>query len=94
MEKAKEFVEKFYNDDEFAKKAIRAGGLYKSQKGMTEEESKMLIVKAANKTGYDITSEQYETANKAYFDSIGAWKAVKKAFHLIKLMKAVSKEEK
>lgn len=94
MEKAREFVEKFYNDDEFAKEAIRAGGLYKSQKGMSEEESKLLIVNAAKKAGYDINSEEYETANRAYFSEIGTLSALKKAFHLIKLMKAVSKEEK
>ena len=94
MDKAREFVEKLYNDDDFAKKAIIAGEMHKPQKGATEEDSKRQMVAAADKLGYDITVSEYESANKAYFDQIGAWKAIRKAFHLIKLMKAISKEEK
>lgn len=97
MEKAREFVEKFYNDDDFAKKVIREGDLVKSNKDKKDNNAQAgteQIVNAAKKVGYDITGQEYEDANRAYFQEIGTFKAIKKAFHLVKLMKAVSKEEK
>ena len=94
MDKAREFVEKLYSDDEFAKKLILESGLYKAQKGDGEEKQKQQIVDGANKLGYKISVADYEAANKAYFESIGVWRSIKRAFHLIKLMKAVSKENK
>ena len=94
MDKAKEFVEKFYGDDEFAKKAIIASGMHKKSKGTTEEEQNMQIVNAANKLGYDITREEYDAAMKTYFESLGFTGSVKKAFHLVKLIKAAEKEDK
>lgn len=92
MEKAREFVEKLYNDDEFARKVILESGIYKAKRGATEEEQKQQITDAANKLGYEISVEEYEAANKAYFESLGAWKSIKKAFHLIKTIKAIVKE--
>lgn len=94
MDKAKEFVEKLYNDDEFAKEVIIAGELHKKHKGMTEEESNMQIVNAAKKLGYNITREEYDATSKAYFESLGFKKSIKAAFRLVKLVKAVDKEAK
>ena len=97
-EKAKEFVEKFYNDDDFLFKVIYESGMdqWRGKKGqeMEDEEQNKAIIDAAGKLGYEITSEEFKAANKEYSEGIGGWQVVKKIFHVAKVGKKVAKERK
>ena len=97
-EKAKEFVEKFFNDDDFTFKVIYESGMdqWKGKKGQNtpDEEQDKAIVAAAAKLGYKITPEEYKAASKEYSEGIGGWQTIKKVFHIAKIGKRVSKERK
>lgn len=88
-EKAKEFVEKTYNDDDFAIKVLRAGDFKPGGKGDQDPEDKGMenFVKAGQALGYDFTDAEVEVATKEYFNSIGQWKAIKKFLHFARLNK-------
>ena len=96
--KAKEFVEKFFNDDDFTAKVIYESGMdqWKGKKGqdMPDEEQDKAITDAAGKLGYKITPEEYKAAAKEYSEGIGGWQTIKKVFHIAKIGKRVSKERK
>ena len=96
--KAKEFIEKFYNDDDFMAKVICESGMYQWQgkKGqeMEDGEQDKAITDAAGKLGYEITPEEYKAASKEYLENIGGWQTVKKIFHIAKTAKKIAKEHK
>lgn len=98
MEKAKEFVEKFFSDDDFMAKIIFESGMYtwSGEKGnhISDDEQNKAIAEAAKKNGYDITPEDYKVAMKEYFEGIGTMNTVKKVFHLAKIARKVAKENK
>ena len=97
-EKAKEFVEKFFNDDDFMSKVIYESGMdqWRGKKGQEIEDGEQdkAITNAASKLGYEITPEEYKAASKEYTESIGGWQTIKKVFHLAKISKQVAKERK
>lgn len=96
IEKAQAFVEKFYSDDEFMAEIIKESKMYrlaeKEADKISDEEQYKRIADAATKAGYDVTPEEFHNAQKEYADKLGAWKAMKTAFHMVKIAKKVSKE--
>ena len=92
--KAKEFVEKLFNDDEFAIKFIEERGVFEKPAVSTDEKEYIEIAKYAKKLGYDFTPEEYKAANDAYFDTLGPMKSIKKAFHIVSLARKVKKAKK
>lgn len=94
-EKAREFVEKTYNDDDFAIKVLRAGDFKPGGKNDVDTEGRGMenYVKAGKALGYDFTDEEIEAAHKDYFESIGSWKALKKFMHFARLNKKARKSE-
>ena len=96
VEKAKEFVEKFYSDDEFMAKIIKESRMFRlageGADKISDQEQHEKIAEAARNNGYDITSEEYASANKEYVDKLGGWKGIKMAFHIVKIAKKVRKE--
>ncbi|MBQ9017476.1 hypothetical protein IJ118_00155 [Candidatus Saccharibacteria bacterium] len=89
IEKANEFIEKFFSDDAFMEKTIREGGLYK--RGNDAPNDNATMVEAAKAVGFDFTKEEFEQANKTYKEKVGEWKAIKNVFHMIKIVKKVRK---
>lgn len=90
LEKAKEFVEKTYNDDDFAIKVLKAGDFKPGNQGNADAGDSGMgnFVKAGQALGYDFTEEEVETATKEYLDSLGSkWKALKKFMHFARLNK-------
>ena len=96
--KAKEFVEKFFNDDDFTFKVIYESGMdqWKGKKGQNtpDAEQDKAITDAAAKLGYKITPEEYKAAAKEYSEGIGGWQVIKKVFRIAKIGKKVAKERK
>ncbi|MBQ7040856.1 hypothetical protein IJN73_02195 [Candidatus Saccharibacteria bacterium] len=86
IEKAGEFVEKFFTDDGFMVQAIKESGLdkYKKETGSdpSEKEQFEMMTRAAKLLGYDMTPEEYATASRAYFNQIGGWQSLRKVFHI------------
>ena len=96
--KAKEFVEKFYNDDDFTAKVVYESGMYQWQgkKGQEIEDGEQdkAITDAAGKLGYEITPEEYKAASKEYLEGIGGRQTIKKVFRIVKIAKKIAKEHK
>ena len=96
--KAKEFVEKFFNDDDFTAKVIYESGMdqWTGKKGqdIPDNEQDKAITDAASKLGYKITPEEYKAAAKEYSEGIGGWQVIKKIFRIAKIGKRVAKERK
>ena len=90
-EQAKEFVEKFWNDDEFMRKVFIVSGAINWQgeagRKMTDEEQNQAFIDAAKKFDYDITPEEYGEASKEYADNLGGFEAIKKVLHMAKVAK-------
>ena len=86
--KAKEFIEKLYNDDDFVIEVCKNGGLeVNKEKQASKEGSLENFVIAGKALGYDFTEAEVTAAQKAYFDSLGAWKSLKKFVHFIRIAK-------
>ena len=84
--KAKEFIEKFYNDDEFLVDVLKKNeDVFRDQDG--EAQTFKAFVIAGKSVGYDFTEEEGTAAQKAYFDSIGTWGAIKKTIHFARVAK-------
>ena len=97
MESAKEFVKKFYEDDELIRElykmeVLKPAGSY--DKNAPEGEQQRKVVDAAQKLGYDFTLEEYLAANKAYGQSVGIFKMIFKIRHVGKVVKRAEKESK
>ena len=88
-ESAKEFVEKFYNDDDFLREFVLKGGLNSKA---SDEEKKELIMKTSKEMGFDFTKEEYDEAGKNYFEGKGVFFAIKTFSHLNKIAKKAEKE--
>lgn len=93
MESAKEFVKKMFEDDEFTKELYKKGGLTYGN-NIPEDEQNRQTVKVAREMGFDFDEEEYKVANKEYIESLGAWNAVKRLFHLGKVLREAKKESK
>jgi hypothetical protein len=86
---AKEFVEKFYTDDEFIREFTLKGGL--NSKG-TDEEKQAAIMKVSKEIGYSFNNEEYTDALKSYFEGKGVIFAIKTFRHFNKVAKKAEKE--
>lgn len=93
-EKAKEFVEKTYNDDDFAIEVLRAGDFKPGGKDDEDPSGHGMenFVKAGKTLGYNFTDAEIEAAHKEYFESIGSWKALRKFIHFARLNKKARKK--
>ncbi len=92
-EKAKEFIEKAFTDDEFAIKVLQAGD-FKPGGGDDKDPADRGMenfVKAGKALDYDFTDEEAEGALKEYMESIGTWKAIRKVMHFARLNKKARK---
>ena len=97
MESAKEFVKKFYEDDDLIKELYKMGVLKPAgsyDKNAPEGEQQRKVVESAQKLGYDFTLDEYLAANKAYGQSIGIFKMISKIRHVGKVVKKADKESK
>lgn len=92
-EQAEKFVEKTYNDDEFALQVLRAGDFKPGGKDDEDTAGRGMenFVKAGQALGYDFTDAEIEAATKAYFESLGTWKSLKKFMHFARLNRKVQR---
>lgn len=92
--KAKEFVEKTFNDDEFAIEVLKAGDFKPGGKDDVDTAGRGMenFVKAGKALGYDFTDEEIEKATKEYTEQLGAWKSIRKVMHFARLNKKARKE--
>lgn len=94
-EVAREFVEKFYNDEETMKQLLTiAGAAEKIRAGVkvSEEQQYKDFAEAATKMGYQATPEEYQAATKEYLDEIGTWDSLGKVFHIITVASDLARE--
>ena len=94
---AREFVRKFYGEDEFTIKVIKAGNINKKQtstdKDINEKEQLKLFAAAAKEMGYNIAPEEFKAASEEYFNELSGWQAISKILHIAKLAKRIEKEK-
>ena len=88
-ESAKEFVEKFYNDDEFIREFTLKGGV---NSRATNEEKQASLMRVAKEMKFNFNEEEYNEAIKNYFDGMGVWSAIKTFRHFNKVAKKAEKE--
>lgn len=94
-EKAREFVEKFYNDEETMKQVLiiaNAPEKIRAGQKVSEEQQYRDFAEAATKMGYEATPEEYKEATKAYLEEIGSWDALGKVFHIITVATELAKQ--
>ena len=95
QEKAKEFVEKFYNDEETMKQVLvlaNAPEKIKAGQKVSEEQQYRDFAEAAAQMGYHATPEEYKEATKTYLNEIGSWDALGKVFHIIVVATELTKQ--
>ena len=90
-ESAKEFTEKFYNDDDFLMEFCKKGGL---NKDASDEEKSELLMKVSKEMGYDFTDEEYTKSLEEYFKGKGVMFAIKAFRRINKIAKKAEKEKK
>ena len=90
-ESAKEFTQKFYNDDEFLMEFCKKGGL---NKNASDEEKTALLMKTSKEMGYDFTNEEYTHSLEEYFKESGVMFAIKAFRRINKIAKKAEKEKK
>lgn len=91
MEHAKNFVEKFFEDDEFIKTIVRKRGFTRYE-NKSEDDENAKIVKAANEMGFKFDLDEYKTANKEYMNNLGGWEAAQRICHMLKVVMSMSNE--
>lgn len=95
MESAKEFVDKFYGDDDFMIEVLKNGDtlaqITSQGKEQNTDAQSEEFVKAAKDFGYEFSAYEYDEALKAHMEKIGAWNAVKLVFHMGKIAKKIEK---
>ena len=95
QEKAREFVEKFYNDEETMKQVLTLAGAtekIKAGQKVSEEQQYKDFAEAAAQMGYHATPDEYKEATKAYLEEIGSWDALGKVFHIITVASDLAKQ--
>ena len=90
-ESAKEFTQKFYNDDEFLMEFYKKGGL---NKNASDEEKTALLMKISKEMGYDFTDEEYNNSLEEYFKGKGVMFAIKTFRRINKIAKKAEKANK
>ena len=95
IEKAREFVGKFYTNDDFFRGVIRRSGVMDPKQSSleTNEEQMQKIVATATELGYEATVDEFEAATKEYFERLGGWKALLTIFHMGKVGKQMAVDE-
>lgn len=93
-EKAREFVEKTYNDDDFAIKVLKAGDFKPGKAGDAGagESGMENFVRAGKALGYEFTDAEIDAATQEYLKSLGTWKAMRKFLHFARLNKKARKD--
>lgn len=92
--KAKEFIDKTFNDDEFAIEVLKAGDFKPGGRDDVDAAGLAMenFVKAGKKLGYDFTDGEVKKAKDEYFKKIGTWKTIRKVIHFARLNKKARKE--
>ena len=91
IESARNFVNKFYDDEEFLKDFYKRKG-FEPSKNRTEESEYREIVQIAKDMGFEFEVQEFKDASKGYANDVGKWKAFKKIFYLIKVRNKTKKE--
>lgn len=95
QEQSREFVEKFYNDEETMKQVLilaNAAEKIKAGQKVSEEQQYKDFADAAAQMGYHATPEEYKEATKAYLEEIGSWDALGKVFHIITVASELARQ--
>lgn len=96
QEKAKEFIEKTFTDDEFAIEVLKTGEFKAGGKDDKDpaDEGMENFVKAGKALGYDFTDKEAKEALEDYLKPLGTWGIIRKMAHLGRLSKKVAKQMK
>lgn len=90
-ESARDFVNKFYEDEEFLKDFYKRKG-FELKSDRTEESEYREIAEIAKQMGFDFEVQEFKDASKGYVNDVGKWQAFKKIFYLVKIRKIAKKE--
>lgn len=96
QEKAKEFIEKTFTDDEFAIEVIKTGEFKPGGKDDKDaaDEGMENFVKAGKALGYVFTDKEAKEAFEGYLKPLGTWEIIRKMAHLSHLNRKVAKQMK
>ena len=95
-ENAREFIEKLFNDDDFAVKAIKTVGAERlldnsgSSKDIGAREQEVQT-EMGNNMGFDFSAEEYKAATQDWVKETGISASLKKGIHMNSLAKKVKK---
>ena len=89
---AQNFVENFFEDDEFLKEVLRHRGFERHENNSEEAENERMA-KIADKMGFKFDVEEYKMAIKEYANNLGGWESMKKVFHMMKIATNVANEK-
>ena len=93
VESARDFVNKFYEDEEFLKEFFKRKG-FEPKENRTEETEYREIVEIARDMGYDFEVQEFKNASREYGKNVGKMKSIKKIFYIVKIRKIAKKEYK
>ena len=89
QERANEYVEKMYTDEEFLREICRHGGFNKKA---DDEEKSRLALQAAKEMGYEMTVEEYNKATENFFTGKGILETIKIFRNMNKVIKSETKK--
>lgn len=90
IQSAKDFIERFFNDDEFTTDFLRR---VRDAGADGSEGDNKIALKVAAEMGYEMTAEEYKKAGDEYFGKSGFSSAFKLLKRVIKFGRQLKKED-